>query len=458
MRRVRPEIVLVALLVAGAALRIWLTLQWRPAFLGLPDSAGFIQAADLGVFTIPLRPAGYPIALGALRLVHDGLGAIATLQHVLGLATAVLLFAAMVRLGFSRWVAVAPAGVVALHGAWTWLEHSVLAESLFLALVALALFCAAGRSPAWFAAAGAAVAAATAVRTTGIVLVPILIAFCAWTASGSRLRAALAAAAPAVGVLAAYLVAAHATYGTWSFARNDAFQSYGRVATFADCRVFTPPRGAEPLCPPMDARERLGHDWWLYTAASPAVIAYGHPSTSLPRPEQLSAMNGFVRKAVLSQPKAYARTVARDLVRLVDPAFPQSTNPAIANASAGYTPDDLVRGLKDPSGEQFSLDAQPGTATHHAGMGGLESYERATRLTGIPMALLLLLALAAPFAVARERRPAAALLAAAAYALLVFPILTSSYDWRYVVPALPLLAGAAAAGAAGLAARTRARR
>jgi hypothetical protein len=28
--------------------------------------------------------------------------------------------------------------------------------------------------------------------------------------------------------------------------------------------------------------------------------------------------------------------------------------------------------------------------------------------------------------------------------------MTSSYDWRYVVPALPLLASAAAAGAVGI--------
>jgi hypothetical protein len=88
-------------------------------------------------------------------------------------------------------------------------------------------------------------------------------------------------------------------------------------------------------------------------------------------------------------------------------------------------------------------------------MGGLELYERHTRLTGVPMALMLALALAAPFAVTGVARRGAALLTVSALALLVFPILTSSYDWRYVVPILGPLSLAAALGADALRRRYR---
>ena len=446
---------LAVLLLVGLAYRLFLMRQWRPAFLGLPDSAGFLQAAEIGVFEVPLRPAGYPIFLAALRSLSDSLSYLAGVQHLLGLATAVLLYATVVRLGFPRWTGVVAAAVIALQGSWIWLEHAILAEGLFLALAVLSLYLVARRGPAWFAAAGLAVACAAAVRTTGVILVPVLIVFCAWMAGpGVRRRVvgALACAVPAIAVLAAYLAVGHNTYGTYSFAKNDAYQSYGRVATFADCPdEFEPPPGTERLCPGNDARDRQGHDWWLYAPESPAVLAFGHPANTSPSPEQLSAMNTFIRRAVLGQPKAYLTTVARDLVRIVKPSFPRSPNPAVANASAGYTPPDLVNGLKDRAGEGLTTQyVLPGTQVDHRRMGLAEFYENVTRFRSVIMAALLVLAAAAVFVVPRALRAPAALLVVSSYLLLVFPVLTSSYDSRYVTPVLPLLTAAAAVGAWGL--------
>ena len=71
------------------------------------------------------------------------------------------------------------------------------------------------------------------------------------------------------------------------------------------------------------------------------------------------------------------------------------------------------------------------------------------------MAIALLLALVAPFAVPTRCRFIALLMAATAFALILFPILTKAYDFRFVIPAVGPLAGAALLGAWGLVLRAR---
>jgi hypothetical protein len=71
-----PEAALLAILVAGAGLRIWLIHAWRPAFLGYPDAIGYIDAACLSghglLFWNQYRPAGYPLFLsGCTRFTGD---------------------------------------------------------------------------------------------------------------------------------------------------------------------------------------------------------------------------------------------------------------------------------------------------------------------------------------------------------------------------------------------------
>jgi hypothetical protein len=92
--------------------------------------------------------------------------------------------------------------------------------------------------------------------------------------------------------------------------------------------------------------------------------------------------------------------------------------------------------------------------TYHRGdIDLLESYERATRLQGPLMVIVLLLAAAAPWAAPRPARAGTVLLALTALALLVYPIATHAFDARFVVPALGPLLAAAAIGGWGLALR-----
>ena len=71
------------------------------------------------------------------------------------------------------------------------------------------------------------------------------------------------------------------------------------------------------------------------------------------------------------------------------------------------------------------------------------------------MALLLLLALLAPILTKAEERRAALFFLSASVLLLVAPILTSEYDYRFTIPAFGPLAATAAIGAWAAAVRVR---
>ena len=143
---------LVAILVAGAALRLLFVFAWQPAFMGWPDAASYLDVSQGPLFSNALRPAGYPVFLHLLHLVAPSLWLVVALQHLLGLATAALLYLA------PRAWGLLPAALVALGADGVFLEHAAVSESLFMFLVAAALYCGVrsldGDRVAWPAACG----------------------------------------------------------------------------------------------------------------------------------------------------------------------------------------------------------------------------------------------------------------------------------------------------------------
>src|SRR3954452_6480011 len=88
-----------AVLGVGVALRVWAMVAWSPAFMGWPDAKSYLDVAHGELFSNVLRPAGYPLFLRSLDGLHASLGVVVGVNHALGLATAVLLFAIVRRLG-----------------------------------------------------------------------------------------------------------------------------------------------------------------------------------------------------------------------------------------------------------------------------------------------------------------------------------------------------------------------
>src|SRR3954453_21570546 len=83
---------LVTVLALGALLRLALVLGWQPALMGWPDAASYIDVSHGELFGNELRPAGYPLFLHALHGLAPSLLLVVLIQHLLGLASALLLY------------------------------------------------------------------------------------------------------------------------------------------------------------------------------------------------------------------------------------------------------------------------------------------------------------------------------------------------------------------------------
>ncbi len=316
--------------VVGLGLRLYFVSGWRPALVGFPDSGIYVEDAITGVFNDPLRVGGYSEFLRLMHGVRAHLSFAIFIQHLLGLASGLLLFGAVRRAGASARAALLPAAVVILGGSELFIEHAPLTEATFIFSVDLALYAlirawASARGWPWAILAGLALGVATDLRSVGLLLLPVLVAVFLLAGSSSWRRrvlcgvlALLAAAVP----IETYLYLHRQSQGYGGFTGAGYFDAYARVAPFADCSKFRPPPGTARLCIHIPPSHRPGHDVWEFTGLSPAVQAYGEPDLTVPKPSENSQLRSFTEAAVLGQPGRYLHYVARDLVRIVDPSFP----------------------------------------------------------------------------------------------------------------------------------------
>jgi hypothetical protein len=239
--------------------------------------------------------------------------------------------------------------------------------------------------------------------------------------------------------------------GRFGLTRTSAFNSYARVAPWADCREFDPPSGTEFLCDPRPEAERPSVGFYVYDPGSPAVQRFGSADFGPGRPADMAKLRSFARAAMLGQPTDYARFVGRDLLRLVAPESYATHSGPSAEA--------LFAGIANPNGSVESIRRGSGYYTTPAALNRpaherrLRSWESVTRLRG-PLALVLFgLAIAAPFLARGRLRTGAVLMLGATLAVTIPPILTLFYGYRYTIPATGPLAAAAAIGAYALYAR-----
>src|SRR4051794_7850351 len=162
----------VGVLAAGAALRLWLMIEQRPALLGYPDENIYIVGARDFIFTDIFRVVGYSLFLRALHELNDHLSWTIALQHGLGLVTAALIALAVRWAGASWWAAIVPLGVIALAGPQMLVEHALLSEGFFTLLVvagiAAGVRAAARGSPVWGLVGGLAWGLAACVRLAAL--------------------------------------------------------------------------------------------------------------------------------------------------------------------------------------------------------------------------------------------------------------------------------------------------
>ena len=454
--RRRPELTaLGVLLLIGLVLRIYFIFIWRPAITGYSDSGIYFQDAYQGIWTDPIRTTGYAMFLVVLHWVTPHLLLVIELQHLMGLAVAVLLFATVRRIGGPRWLGLIPAAAVALGGDELFIEHAALSETLYILALAAMLYCtvtAWAGGLRWAVAAGLFAGLSVWIRGAGISLLPVIplwLLFC--RRRPTRATATLAAISLAAGVatVGVYVGWRQASSGLSGLTTNGNWNLYGRVAPWADCTKFTPPRGAAGLCDPTPPSQRLGRNggWYIYNPNSPAQKLFGPPYRIASVPGAMDKLRDFSVAAIERQPRAYLHAVWLDVIRLVDPNH-YSYSDLSADGLIGF----LVGGPDYHSGRNDfvsywqSLD-YPHDSYHRGDIGPLKSWEKLTRFDGAWMIVLLALCLAAPWVSDGPTRSPARLLAVVSMVLLLFPLFTKGYDYRYVIPAYgPLFATASLAG------------
>jgi hypothetical protein len=429
-KRHRPFLVLLAL---GAVLRIVTMIAYRPAIFYIDSVASYLT---------PLRtldptgqdPIGYDILL-LWPVLHAGFPVVAALQHLLGLGMAVALYLLLRHKGAGRWLAALATVPVLLDAYQVQIEHNIMSDALFEALLVAALVVLAWPArPGWahLAAAGLLVGAATTVRQVGEVLVvPVILyglirADRHWKRPLLGLLAAVAFLAPVAGY-AGYF---HSFTGRYGLSNAGGNALYGRVATFADCTGLDLPEQERVLCPTIPKAQRAGTDFWAHDPGSPYFALRDAD------PAGVDALAGdFARRIIRHQPREFAASVAGDAVKVLP-----------------WTRDD--RSIEDPTVERWrfqrqfptfpdlvTLDVVSGYADRYGGggpaaVGGLATVLRGYQVSAgyTPGPLLALAVLVVLLALAlRRRAPEAWLfLLGGLFVLIAGDVVV--FSWRYQLP------------------------
>ena len=304
--------------------RIVAALGFKPALL-IQDSFSYMKE---GVHFRPLaqlRPAGYPIVLRILRPLHSLL-LVTTLQHLMGIALAVIVYAVLRYRGLPAWGATLATVPTLFDSRQIWLESSILPDTLFtfVLMIAVAILLVRPRPRIWQAViVGLLVAWASVIRGNGAPVFVIILIFLLLQRVGWKVFIACLAAF-AVPV-AGYALVFYSEYGQLNITNSSGMFLWSRTMSFANCSVIKPPADLVPLCPEnqpghptgpapawsidalMNERTPADYLWahkaWYDVDAHPGINAYNNKL----------AMQ-FAERAILAQPGAYLKTVAEGVL------------------------------------------------------------------------------------------------------------------------------------------------
>lgn len=296
----------VAVLVAGAVVRILVSLAVQPALEFVQDSFGYLWDAAHPAHRDVVHPSGYGVFLRVLGWSSHDLRVVPGVQHLLGVGIGIGTYFLVRRIGAGKWAGAVAAAPILLSGYQIDLEQFVLSDCLFEALLfaSIAVLVWPSRPrPLTALASGLLLGAAIDTRTVGMAAIPVVVAYAALRSRQWR---------PAAAVLggAAMLVVAYAGWfdaGTGHFGL-DAYDGYflaGRVEPFANCHGAHLTAAESRLCPTIPTSQRENPDWWVWDPDSP-----------LRRPQAPAGENrnavaqAYAEKIVLHQPFTYAWSVA----------------------------------------------------------------------------------------------------------------------------------------------------
>jgi 4-amino-4-deoxy-L-arabinose transferase-like glycosyltransferase len=451
-----PGWILLALLLAGIVLRAFGSYAWSPTVDSLADAGAYARYATVNPLESPTHPAGYTAFLILVGAFTRDVAVTMVLQNLLGIASALLLFAATRRIVGSPWPALLPAAVVLLGADQVFLEHAVMSETLFTLVVGAGLYCCVRAMDApepwwrWPLAGGLLVGLSATVRSAGLFLVPVAVLALLLARPRPwlpRWRPVAALACAGVAVLVAYGAGNAATKDSFELGPSQGWHLYSRAASFADCDLFTPPSGSEGLCEEKPPSKRLGATWYLFHHRSPAVLEFGRIGV------EDDLVGEWARRAILSQPWEYLSLVFRDFRAFFVPGWhggPLYSGHGLDPSLDWRVRLQYVKGryretfpLTEESLEVFFDDFEIDTAPWALEL--LHDYQRVFRFGATALTVCTVLSLLGLLiGPTRRTRVAIFLYGVGGIALLFSPAIAGIYVGRYTVPVAGLMAVAAA--------------
>lgn len=429
-----------ALLVLAAALRGIVLAAYHPALV-FPDSVRYLQYADNfahGHWTVDgQRQSGYSVLITPF-IFPNVLWLIPLIQHFAGMVTAVLVYAVLIRLGASRWLAALATIPVLFDPLQLILEQYVLTDvwTVLLLLGALVILVWRPDRLTWrtAAACGALLGLAVMFRDQDLIMIAPVFGYLLVRRCPVQVLAALVLsfAIPVTGYLGWF----YASHGKWNFTTFGGAFLYGRVADFADCTGLSLPSYEKPLCPTQPPSQRVA-DFYTWNPASPQWTFTPPPGKS-----RDSVVQDFSLRILRHQPLAYAEAAGRDFLYGFSPvrgAGPEHYPLDYLTFQTHLKPDTAADaslaalGIKPP-------ESRPGLA---AFLHGYWFYVPGPLLGA---GLLLGLAGTVTGLVRRRRVAECGLFTVSTIAVLAVPAVFATFDWRYQLPQLSFVPIAAFLG------------
>ncbi|WP_424536363.1 hypothetical protein ACOZ38_41685 [Sphaerisporangium viridialbum] len=446
----------------GSLLRVVAMLGYRPA-MWFNDSYEYVSVA-LHLRPHPIRPDGYSFWLLILKPFHSFALVVFT-QHLMGLATAVLIYVLLRRkFGLPDWGATLAVVPVLFDAYQIQLEQMVMSDTMFtLLIVALVTVVLWHRKMSWRtgAAVGLLLALTALTRSIGLPILAVVVVFLLIKRTGWKpITAVVTACAVPVVAYMGWFAAAN---GQFAMTQSDGLILYMRTAKFADCKKIKPDLQREqdliPLCNnPSIERSEFSQLYLWYSGLGEVLHRWGTDKFDRSIND---AAGKFARRAILAQPGDYLSAVTGDLLRSFRwdrPVFPdantwnqyQFSNKGVSRKDPVRQTSSVPKWPSYPQGSTTDRDVvayeqgRASTKAYWPWATFMERYQRIFYLPGLGVGLALLVGIVG--VVVRWRRlggPALLPLVASA-ALVVAPAATAEFDYRYLLPAAPLAFLAAA--------------
>jgi hypothetical protein len=420
--------------------------QWQVWF---NDSFEYVQNTvnfDLD----PTRVSGYSIWLKLFQVFHT-YAIITILQHLMGLAVAVMIYAlARHRFRAPAWVATLATLPVLYDGFGIQLEHLILSDIPFLFVTVLAvtlLLWDPQPSMRRCLVVGGLLGLADLLRSVAL---PLLAVFAVYMIirriSWKRVAAAIAVCLlPVVAYAGAFKI----QHGQFALTDSTGVFLYSRVMTFAECsKMGKIPPSELFLCDTTPPAQRPIAQAYIWTSTNYTPLDRMPSSKFSPATNQLAEK--FAIQAIESQPLSYAKATFDDTWRVFGwkrTVFPQAA-----------TYDEYLFGyhsLAVPDWNQAKLGPYDSYAAAYVHGDPLthvvapfaniiRGYQRYVWLPGTVYGLILLAGLGGMVLAWRRLGGEALLPWTISLALVVIPAATAEFDYRYVLVAVPFACLAAA--------------